>query len=134
MAKADAYRIDIPIYDLSVYVYIGETIKKSAKALNKAFPGMDLKLGNDINAYAIKAEHDQTGDALFAILLKRAPLTTTSIATITHEAYHITNYLTEYIGIKQDFGNDEAQAYMLGFIVEQILDVYTSYTGAEEPL
>lgn len=38
---------------------------------------------------------------------------------IAHECLHITNYIFEDRGMRMDVNNDEAQCYLLGWIVEQ---------------
>jgi len=43
-----------------------------------------------------------------------------TIGTISHEAFHITSFIMKRIGIKPDVNNDEAQAYLLSWIVEQV--------------
>jgi hypothetical protein len=46
------------------------------------------------------------------------------MGTIAHEAFHVSSFIMKRVGINPDVNNDEAQAYLLSWIVEQ---VYTEY-------
>jgi hypothetical protein len=39
--------------------------------------------------------------------------------TLSHEAVHAANYMLDRAGVKISFENDEAQAYLVGHIVDQ---------------
>ena len=42
------------------------------------------------------------------------------LSTIVHESFHLSNIIMRSIGIKPDLNNDEAQAYLLSYIFENI--------------
>lgn len=44
-----------------------------------------------------------------------------SINTIVHESVHVVNYIYEYIGVKLDVVNDEHQAYLTSWVVDEIV-------------
>lgn len=41
--------------------------------------------------------------------------------TLAHEAVHSANYMLDRAGVKMSFENDEAQAYLVGHIVDQCM-------------
>jgi DNA-binding transcriptional regulator YiaG len=43
-----------------------------------------------------------------------------AVSTIAHEALHITSFVMKRVGMHPDVNNDEAQAYLLSWIVEQV--------------
>ena len=43
--------------------------------------------------------------------------------TIAHEALHVTSFLFDNRGLKLDMNNDEAQAYLLEWIVDKVFEV-----------
>jgi len=45
-----------------------------------------------------------------------------SIGTVSHEATHMVNQVFTYLGQEVDQINDEAQAYLLGYIVDMFMD------------
>lgn len=42
------------------------------------------------------------------------------LSTIVHESFHLSNIIMRSVGIKPDLNNDEAQAYLLTYIFENI--------------
>jgi hypothetical protein len=55
------------------------------------------------------------------------------INVVAHEATHITNYILEYIGIPIDI-DDEAQAYLNGYIMELFMVEIRGYKRKEGAL
>lgn len=47
-------------------------------------------------------------------------LVDTNMSLIAHEAVHICNYIFKNVGAELDKTNDEPQAYLVGWIVEEI--------------
>lgn len=41
--------------------------------------------------------------------------------TLAHEAVHAANYMLDRAGVKMSYENDEAQAYLVGYIVDQCM-------------
>lgn len=42
--------------------------------------------------------------------------------TVAHEACHLTNFVFDYISHDLDLVNDEAQAYLLGYLTQQFME------------
>lgn len=45
-----------------------------------------------------------------------------NISLLAHEAVHVCNFIYEKIGAKLDIENDEFQAYLIGWIVDEMLN------------
>lgn len=50
-----------------------------------------------------------------------------TLGTISHDAFHLSNFICRRVGIKPDVNNDEAQAYLLSWLVEEIYKQYLKY-------
>lgn len=48
-----------------------------------------------------------------------------SVMDIAHEALHVSSFILSDVGVKGDFCNDEAQAYLVGFSADCINQVAT---------
>lgn len=46
------------------------------------------------------------------------------VSFITHEAHHAKSSIWEYIGYKPQSGNDEVDAYLIGWIAKIVIDLY----------
>jgi hypothetical protein len=49
-----------------------------------------------------------------------------SIGCITHEAFHLTNYIMKQIGSRLDDSSEEFFAYLLTYITEQVVEALLS--------
>lgn len=109
---------NVPIYNLPFTVCCGQTIEKA---------GEFVKVGEDIaaelpycNAFTLRSRME----SCHHIVLVEA---NTKPGFIAHEAKHVVNGIFKYIGQKLDLGNDEAECYLLGWIVEKIHQVVNEY-------
>jgi len=55
------------------------------------------------------------------------------INVVVHEAHHLSNYLSVYMGMQLDGINDEPQAYLEGYLVEQYLKHINGYKPKAKP-
>lgn len=46
---------------------------------------------------------------------------------IAHESLHAANFILDYVGVKADYDNDEPQAYLLEWIVNQSTEFLKPY-------
>lgn len=46
-----------------------------------------------------------------------------SLSTLAHECLHVTNMILERANVKVDLDNDEAQAYLLGWLMKKCTQV-----------
>lgn len=74
-------------------------------------------LSNYCLACTIDAVKKDTKERCVVIVFRG--LRKTALSHIAHEAYHATNYMCDMVGIENTVtGNNEAQAYLLGWIVK----------------
>ncbi len=111
--------IEIDIYNVDVIVVIEE----DWTATNKKF-----KLGleeEDLKFYAWTIQHPEYKDKHETwLLLKPRKLDNN---TILHELLHIVNFIAEQKGIDTSPSNDEALAYLQGYIGVKILEIRDKY-------
>lgn len=99
---------NIPIYDCKVKYIITYDFLAAGRKIKE-----ELRLDiNDNRGLAFKT------DSAFVIMVK--PRYRKSWDTIAHEALHVTNFILDDRGVKGSYKNDEAQAYLLSYIVRKI--------------
>lgn len=52
--------------------------------------------------------------------------------TIAHEALHITHMILDHVGVKADYSNDEADCYLLGWVIGEIYKGIEKYKITKE--
>ena len=52
---------------------------------------------------------------------------TSSINCVAHEVVHGVNFVFKHVGVKLDTDNDEHQAYMTGYLVENVMEQYINF-------
>jgi len=50
-----------------------------------------------------------------------------TLSTVSHEAFHATLKIMEYIGAELNEGSEESYAYLLGYIIDNILQTINKY-------
>ena len=104
----------IPIYSGRLHVIFSNDCEKELEQINKKF---EVDVDNfDFAGYSSRIDNHY----LLLLNLKYINSDTMLIGTIAHEALHISNFILKQTGIKPDVDNDEAQAYLLTWIVEQV--------------
>lgn len=107
-------RINIPLYHQVLHIAICDDVEKEISEVRKKFYANVDKF--EFSGYAeAEGKHH-------LILLNKKHLTDEpfTISTIAHEALHITSFIMKRVGMHPDVNNDEAQAYLLSWIVEQV--------------
>ena len=103
--------INVPIYGCKItYIVTYDFIKTARKYKDELCldsnecRGLAFRLGGSRHSYMIlvKPRYRKAWD------------------TIAHEALHVANFILEDRGIKGSYKNDEAQAYLLSYIIEEI--------------
>lgn len=95
----------LPIYSGAIVMYKVESMTD----LNHLFY---LNATDDYESFVFK--HPLA--AQFIIVIKG----NTRHSVIAHECVHLANLIFNYVGVKLDSHNDEAQAYLTGYIFETI--------------
>lgn len=111
-------KVKIPFYQQILFIIICEDVEKEKEKINKKIK-IDFE-GFNFSGYSYAFEKNHI------IILNKKYLTDDSFAigTIAHEAFHITNFIFKRIGIIPDVNNDEAQAYLLSWITEEVYNLF----------
>ena len=107
-------RVEIPLYHQHLQIIICDDAEKEIDQINKKYP-------SNIDRFEFAGYAEGKGKYNL-IMLNKKYLTDEAfvISTIAHEAFHITSFIMKRVGIHPDVNNDEAQAYLLSWIVEQV--------------
>jgi hypothetical protein len=108
------------IYPFDIMVSIGEDMDKLRDRLvangnTVEDIGSSLDLGNTVRGRYIMLPSNQS-----VIILKWLPRKSDLLSTIAHESFHATHSIMDKIGMDLSYNNDEAFAYLLGYIVGEI--------------
>ena len=106
--------IKVPLYHQYIQVIICDDAEKEIDQINKKYPA-------NIDRFEFSGYSEGSGKFNLIVLNKKY-LTDEAfaISTIAHEAFHITSFVMKRVGIHPDVNNDEAQAYLLSWIVEEV--------------
>ena len=108
------YELTIPIYEQKMIVSIAATCKEAVEVINKTHNvEIDVK---GARAYTVRIDHDVQEKYYFAMIL------TTKVTgdTLAHECVHMANNILEFVGVKTTYKKDEALAYLVSYLFEQI--------------
>ena len=110
------HKLHIPIYEIPLFVYIGYPPEPIRKKYN-IDPGLD----------AVAAVHEIEG----ALLVWFHP-TEFIPSLVAHEVIHLKNLIFTHVSFKQDPTNDEAEAYLVEYLVKEIEKVYKKYVNSKQ--
>ena|SRR5690554_557853 len=104
---------EIPIYG-SKLIFIDST---NTEKLRRHFPDM---LNEDEEVYAHAISGGYKGDNSYFILVNSNHSSVKlTHGTIAHEAAHVVSDIITYVGIRFDHTNQEAFAYLIGYVVDE---------------
>ena len=109
--------IPATIYPCNIYVFKGHSLESARKDLEHIY--------TEYYKYITSKQFNTPGhtilfpDGSIVILLNQNARDNYPI--IAHEAFHATEFVMEYIGCKLDDSSSEPYAYLLTYIVEQII-------------
>lgn len=114
--KDKIHTFKIPIYECNVVVAFSDNFRKTGKKFKQKLrseandnSGLAFKMNQFCTEYMILIRHKYKRD----------------LGVISHEALHITNYILGDRGVKVTLYNDEAQTYLLGYIMNKINKILT---------
>jgi hypothetical protein len=113
------YKKRIPIYYGELIIIFNDNFDESLKKANIV---LEKKI-TGYSALSIPTINKKTNVSKYVIIFKREP----SNSDIVHEALHITNWILNDRGVEVTANNDEAQCYLLGYIVKEIYDFLKKY-------
>ena len=106
-------RIKVPLYNVQLCIYYGKY--KDLKKINDS-------LGYNEFAESIYGKSFWNSETnRFRMFLRDD--TEITAGTIAHECKHIVNFIFEARGIKLDLDNDEAECYLLEWLVDKIYSI-----------
>ena len=108
MKRTQKKKVKIPLY-------FGELVILKCKDFKKLNKKYGIELANEWDAAVFRHTTTEGYTQYFAVFLSKP-----SIKTIAHEAVHIVNHIFNDRHISLDIFNDEPQAYLTGWVVEQI--------------
>ena len=109
------HKLLIPIYDIPLFIHIGYPLEPTRKKYN-IDPGLD----------AVAAVHEIEG----ALLVWFHP-TEFIPSLVAHEVIHLKNLIFTHVSFKQDPSNDEAEAYLVEYLVKEIEKVYKKHNQSK---
>ncbi|MEA1999654.1 MAG: hypothetical protein U9N61_10100 [Euryarchaeota archaeon] len=105
-------RTHIPIYGGSFVIILTNSLKK----LRKRIPDFDREVVF-AHSWVVPCDDVYSHVAIFNFDNGEDKI---NHGTIAHEASHVANHIADIIGIVPDFDNDEATAYLIGYITNRI--------------
>jgi hypothetical protein len=108
------HKSKVPLYFQYLYVIVSEDVEKEIDQIRKVF---------NINTDRFDfAGYSECIDKFNVVVLNKKYLKDENFAigTIAHESFHITSFIMKRVGIHPDVNNDESQAYLLSWVVEEV--------------
>lgn len=103
--------VKIPIYAGVVKIVLSNDNER----IKKEFP-------EDYNDGDYAFAHTDQINEYFLVLIFDVPRSKITISTAAHESLHITNFILRDKGVVADWDNDECQTYLLGFVLDKVLE------------
>ena len=133
--KAKAVYSYLPIYGR--HLFLGNSVEAIANLLGEYYdpkkidasilPGEDTVHG--FVCPITSADNDELTHS-YVMFIKDD----VDISVVSHEAVHLTNFVFDYLGQELDACNDEAQAYLTGYLVQTFLEEIRGYKSTQKPL
>ncbi len=101
---------------VKVPLYFGELVMISVDCLTDLNSKHKIDAKSTWDSFCFKKEY-KSGKIKYFIVLKKDNI---SFSVIAHEVVHLVNYIFIQAGIQLDLYNDEGQAYLTGWVFEQI--------------
>lgn len=119
--------IPIDIYNTDVMVHFGsqDTLKEELSLVYGLEGALSILKGMDIDETAIgRTVLTNTGTIILWML--DIPKTSKEKGTMVHEIFHATCLLMNKIDVPPSSDNEEAYAYLIGYITSKVEDLLTS--------
>jgi hypothetical protein len=100
------------LYMVNVYFYQGIPPKEVVASMKKY-----MKMNYSSEKLNVMPGKTLGYDGDYVIYLRKK-----NISTLAHECLHVANMILERANVKVDLDNDEAQAYLLGFLIKKCLN------------
>ena len=114
---AISFGIDVSIYNTYVIVVIGQS-----KYINKCLSKRGLKKIDISNVKGAAGYTFQLEEGILLWLKQKPPFTAFNMGCLVHEIFHCTEFILSRVGLKLSKKSDEAYAYLMGYITENIFN------------
>jgi hypothetical protein len=114
-------KVELAPYVVELWIVITDNPKVDIPKLNKKYKGLNISWDDQTAAWTNDHFYD---DNILAVAFDTASW---EVNTVVHEAVHILNRTYEHAGAKLDTKNDEPQAYLTGWIVDEIYKAYEQF-------
>lgn len=121
MRKTKAVYEFLPIYDR--HLFFGNDLAEIKRVISHYFKDneCDLSLIDHDYAHGLVAPVLYPGESEKIQAFIMFVRDDVSLGTVAHEATHLTNQIFYYLGQELDAYNDEAQAYLTGYLTERFM-------------
>lgn len=103
-------RLEIPIYDAVVWVIVVDGISRERKKWECLFGPVPSE--DDYNALC-----SYSGGHTYALFFERKNLT---LKILSHEVFHLTHRIMEWVGANFDSGHHETGALLHGYLMDEV--------------
>lgn len=107
------YSAKIPLYGGKILILFSNDFLGDGRKL-----GVEYQLDINSQCVGLASRRKKTGAGEYLMMVKKHHFSNWDI--LAHEALHLTNYILSDRGVEVSLSNDEAQAYLLGWITGQI--------------
>jgi hypothetical protein len=126
LKKNQFHLIGMELYPITIAVSYDQTYQQLAKHTTEElafFQNVEKRLNDDFwDDGTSTGSAFNLGQGLFVIRMHETNNLVKLMDTLSHEIFHITMNIMEYIGDKYEYGsNDEAYAYLNGWITKRVL-------------
>ena len=118
--------VDLVIYPYDIWFSMGESDGVFTRTISERLPDEHFEdLKEDIIC-SLPAEcrgrtyHHLIGGQTI-IRLPKKPKTAQEFGTMAHEIFHAVDFITRRIGLRLTPNSDEAFAYLIGYVTEQVM-------------
>lgn len=115
-------KIPVNPYTVELWILISNNPYYECTKLNHTYKGLEFKW--EENAAAMTSNDFYDDNYLLVVFSADYQV---DINTICHEVVHIKNKINDHAGIQHDPDNDEPEAYLSGWIAEQIQTAWLEY-------
>ena len=114
------FKIDFGTYPFDCLVYIGHTDESVVKHLERYY----FPLTDEEKELIAMEGNGRTGTLAGGYILKLRDLDMKNpilVGTMTHEIFHLADFLLRRVGVTLSEDSDEAYAYLIQYLTEQII-------------
>lgn len=125
----------LPIYDR--HIFYSNDLGHCLKLIEKYYKPGELDLDGlelEVNFKGICAPIYDKKDETFIRCLVIVVDDSEGVGTVTHEATHLTNFVFVNVGQDLDIINDEAQAYLSGYLAQRFMELIRGHKNKDGKL